>query len=837
MRFAYCLLSLVLGSGLATTLHAASEAFEVGPNQTDALPRGKEADGIIGDFVMRNDRVELLISHNAPLRRANMSTFYGAEGITPGCLYDLGLRGASNDQLVIFAPLNQRGSVSHVRIVSEGRDGAAEVETLVSAARNRGIRKSHVYRLEDGDQGVRITSTLRNEGSEPRTGVLDDTWTRFARAGAVGNIRWADAEDPADKAGYAYAFLPDETGELPGPELTLAPSTERVVRRFLAVGRSPAEAVGVVATRLGPTGRARIRVTDGSGRPIGTARLEIPWGTNTAPAYPDGDGLVEVALLPGRHGIGVHDLGRPDTSLDLDVPAGGEVSAEVRMGPASGIAFDIVDSSGRSLPCKVQFHGKGETRNPNLGPPLRAHGCLDQYHSGTGRFRVALPPGLYRVVVTRGIEYSHLEREVIVGPGETVPFAGTLIRLVDTRGWVSADYHNHSTESGDNTCGTADRLINLAAEHIEFAPTTEHNRLFDWRPLIRRLGLEEFLQSVPGIELTGSGPHLNAFPFTPREFEQDNGAPVWNRDPRVTALTLRRWQGENPHRWVQINHPDMVENFFDRDLDGRNDGGYLNLSGMIDGAETENFVTQDILGEAPFRIYRGAGGKEEVAFNRAFIWFQLLNRGASFRAMAVSDAHSVHGNGVGGWRMYLPSASDHPHEIDWRANARHAKAGRSLLTTGPFLQVTLEDGTGPGGLSRATGPARLHVRVQCTDWIDIDRLQVIVNGRRPADLNFTRATHPAFFTRDTVRFEQNLTLHLDEDAWIMAVAIGESSDLSVGYGTSRQAKLKPCAYHNPIFVDVDGNGFQPNGDTLGFDLPAGELSVERVKAILAASGN
>jgi len=56
--------------------------------------------------------------------------------------------------------------------------------------------------------------------------------------------------------------------------------------------------------------------------------------------------------------------------------------------------------------------------------------------------------------------------------------------------------------------------------------------------------------------------------------------------------------------------------------------------------------------------------------------------------------------------------------------------------------------------------------------------------------------------------------------------MGENSNLSVGYGSSTQAKLKPCAYHNPIFIDIDGNGFTPNGDNLGFDLLTGKLSVE-----------
>ena len=68
------------------------EALEIGRENTHDLPTGKEADGIIGDFVLRNHHVQALISGNLPLRRANMSTFYGTDGITPGCLYDLTFR-------------------------------------------------------------------------------------------------------------------------------------------------------------------------------------------------------------------------------------------------------------------------------------------------------------------------------------------------------------------------------------------------------------------------------------------------------------------------------------------------------------------------------------------------------------------------------------------------------------------------------------------------------------------------------------------------------------------------------------------------------------------------
>src|SRR5688500_12054233 len=102
---------------IGATAHAAPRAMEITDEQKTLLPRGKEADGIVGDYLLRNDLVEAVISANLPLRRANMSTFYGAGGMTPGCLYDLTLRGTNNDQITIFSPASQQGRVSWVRIV------------------------------------------------------------------------------------------------------------------------------------------------------------------------------------------------------------------------------------------------------------------------------------------------------------------------------------------------------------------------------------------------------------------------------------------------------------------------------------------------------------------------------------------------------------------------------------------------------------------------------------------------------------------------------------------------------------------------------------------------
>ncbi len=822
---------------LAVGAHATPQALEVGPGDVAMLPGGKEADGIIGDFVLRNDKVVAVVSGNLPLRRANMSTFYGATGITPGCLYDLSLRAANNDQITIFGPAGQQGAVSWVRVAKGGGDGEAVVETVTTGAVGGGLSRRHEYRLRDGWQGVLVTTTFKNESASPIKAATTDKWTNFKRTGTALGIFWADAIDPADKGGYAYGPV---NGAAPAASLELKPGEELSFSRFLAVGMSPLEAFGVVAERRGPVGRVAGNLRDTAGAPITSAQIAVrPVGEFSRAigiGYPDAQGRYSFAAQAGEYEISFEDTGRESSTRKVTVQAGQTQSLDAAMPVVSAIDFDIRDEAGRSLPCKAQFYALDGAEAVNLGPENRAHGCVDQWHSETGKFRVPLPPGRYRVIVTRGIEYAHSAREITLAATQAAPFAATLKRLVDTTGWVSADYHNHSTPSGDNTCGTDDRLANLAAEHIEFAPTTEHNRLYDWQPHIQRLGLTPFLQSVPGMELTGSGAHFNSFPFAPEPRTQDGGAPVWNKDPRITAITLRDWQGAEPDRWVQINHPDMLDNFTDRDGDGRLDGGFQGLATLIDGIETQNYQASELLSGSAIRLGKDRDGKESVQFVREFIWLQLLNRGHRYAAMAVNDAHSVYGNGVGAWRMYLPSRSDEPPEIDWRENSRHAKAGHSILTTGPFLTVRTDDGTGPGDTTRATSGVKLHVRVQCTDWLDIDRVQILVNGRPRADLNFTRKSHPDFFAAGVVKFDRTLDIPLSEDAHLIAVAAGEQSDLSLGYGTSSQAKIKPFAYHNPIFVDIDGGGFTPNGDTLDWPLPAKKLSVEEAKRMLAQRG-
>lgn len=817
------------------------QVIEIGDREFEELPGGKEADGIVGDFLLRNDRVEAVISGDLPLRRPNMSAFYGEGNETPGCLYDLTLRDANNDQITIFTPSVQRGPVSYVKIdESVGKDAAA-VETVVTAAKNGGLAKRHQYILEKGWQGVLIVSTFENESDAEVEVDLTDAWTQMTSKGSVKGIQWADAVDPADKCGYAYAWVSARGAAMPkSNKQPLAPGGSLKVARFLAVGTSPAEAVGeVLAWRASKDlSHVDLLAKDENGKPISSGRALIKTGDEKpVPAYFDDHGKATFNWADGEHGIAFEDIGRETVNKTMVLKEGGTILLEQKMSDLSCVSFSITDEEGGDTPCKVQFNPREGTAKPELGPTNRAHGCVDQWHSATGKFDVALPPGEYRIVVTRGPEFDSIARDIVLEPGQKIDFAGELIRSVDTKGWVSCDFHNHSTPSGDNTCGTDDRLINLAAEHIEFAPTTEHNRLYDWMPHISKLGLSKFLATVPGMELTGRGAHFNTFPLKPNPKLQDGGAPVWQKDPRLNAIVLRDYQGGDRDRWVHVNHPDMSENFIDRDGDGRADGGYAYFGGLIDGLESQNYRGSNILEGAPYSIGPARTGLgKQVNYHREFIWLQLLNQGLKVWGIGVADAHHVYGNGVGSWRTYIPSPTDDPEEIDWREISANAHAGKMVLSSGPFLKVSTGSGAIAGGYERSNGKVLLRVSVKCANWYDIDRVQILVNGRQDPRYNYTRKANADMFNNpDRVEhdsFNHLLELDLSEDAHLIVVAVGENSNLQGGFGSSTQSAYQPIAYNNPIFIDVDGGGFEPNGDTLGYELPVRNLSVDSVEAML-----
>jgi hypothetical protein len=144
------------------------------------------------------------------------------------------------------------------------------------------------------------------------------------------------------------------------------------------------------------------------------------------------------------------------------------------------------------------------------------------------------------------------------------------------------------------------------------------------------------------------------------------------------------------------------------------------------------------------------------------------------------------------------------------------------MSNGPFMTVEASaEGKSamPGdNLVLSKGELQLHVRVQCPNWLDVNHVLVFVNGRPDEQLNFSRQSGGDHFSDGVVKFDAQIPVKLSSDAHVLVCAAGEGLTVGPVMGP-HWGKQLPIAVANPIFVDVDSNGFHASGDQLDSPLP------------------
>jgi hypothetical protein len=834
------LLALALLAALAAPTRAA-DLVALSPQTWERYaPQGKEVDAIYGDFALVNDQLVAVVADPRRGRNANMTVRE-----VGGCLIDLTRRDRQSDQLSAFYPGAQLRDLRFAGIEVEAPRvyEAAELDRvfvqarrvtlrLVTAPREKTPDVEVSYALEDGWSYVLATTTFSNRGNAPVDAELLDA-IRADRS-----FEWSP-EGPTDlfwaydkHFGQAYGVV-SEGHDILGANarrlllryrdrdgkvaVRLAPGeTCRLTRRIIP-GANLFDVRRIAAELAGQRSHSiRLVVKDTAGRPVPGADVVLSSeGRPRAWGRTDEGGRLLLAMGEPPGSLRVSALGHGSKEVAPTPDPSGTLSVELP--EAAAVVARIVDERGGPIPCKVQFIGRGGTKDPDFGPDSGEHAIRNVYYSHDGRFRRELEPGSYDVVVSYGPEHDAVFARIEAQRGKEAILEAKLVRSVKTEGWISTDFHSHSSPSGDNTSSQLGRVLNLLCEQVEFAPCTEHNRLSSYEPHLRRLGAEGRMATCVGMELTGRPlplNHQNAFPLAMRPHTQDNGAPTPDDDPEIQIERLALWDGGS-EKLVQVNHPDMGWMFGDRNGDGRRDAGFAGMHGRMDVIEVH----------PPHTIFGGptsrSGGR--TGNNTIVNWLQLLNRGVRIPGVVNTDAHyNFHGSG---WlRNYVKSPTDDPAQIRTLDVVHAAERGNLVMSSGPFLEVKLRAGEGPGDeaipggdLSARGGRATLKVRVQCPNWFDVDRVQVYLNGRPAEGLNFTRRSSPGRFSDATVKFDQEVPLRLERDGHVIVAAIGEQSRLGPVMGPEH-ADDRPVAVSNPIFVDVDGDGFKPNGDPLG-ELP------------------
>jgi hypothetical protein len=526
-----------------------------------------------------------------------------------------------------------------------------------------------------------------------------------------------------------------------------------------------AVASGTVVGKLDPAPKwATIDALDALGNLVlrarasadGTWRLPLPLGTYTLRLRSPG-GMDEVPVTLAN--------ASKEIRVDFLEPTAGQ------------LRFSAEDTNHKALPTRWTFHGIEGTRDPELGP--EPTGDPNVVFSSNGEGSVDLPEGAYRVVVTRGPEYSVSSQNVAVRRNQGAVVRAQLERRQDTSGWIGCDFHLHAAPSWDSEVPLEQRVMSLLTEGVEFAAATDHNDVTDYAPAVDALGSKGALATTIGDEITTSEwGHFNAFPLPIAE-----GPPSWRETPASIFAAIR---AHTPDAIIQVNHPRMgdIGYFIRGELDVA--GGHAREGFSFDFDSIEVFNGFDL------------GNVSAVTLNLES-WFELLNAGYHYAGVGNSDSHRMSVQWAGYPRTYVRVPNDDPAVVTVNDIVKGLKAGAVMVSNGPFVRVGI-DGHGPGEtVTIKNHRARIDVKIDTAGWITVDRIGVIVDGHEAVSQGLV-------LPQNGQRIQVSIPLEVADDAWVVVIVRG---DTPLDLVLPRKDAL-PLAFTNPIYVDADGNGrFQP----------------------------
>lgn len=465
---------------------------------------------------------------------------------------------------------------------------------------------------------------------------------------------------------------------------------------------------------------------------------------------------------------------------------------------SSTLQLKIRSSAGEPIPGKVTFIGLDPTRSPYFMPdnPLESGRSWETFKNsrfpGKEGIDIHLHPGVFLIFASCGPEYSMDKKVMEVFSGDRRELTFVIDRVIETPGLISVDPHLHTYYS-DGRMNIAERLSSVAAEGVDVAISADHNYITDYRPALKKLGLEDRLAVIIGEEITKGGLiHYNTYPMSPDPRAYNNGAILPLQD-RVTPM-FEASRNKDPGALVQVNHPRSGQI------------GYFNTH-LLD-EDSAASAREDI--DLTFDVLEVLNGPYFSGNNEKSIedWFHLLNRGFYFPAVASSDAHVIDRGEPGYSRTYVMQVKDNPAEMNEKTLIRAIKEGKTFLSNGPILTFRVNGDLGPGDFATISGGnVRISLRIESAPWISISEARLIINGRRSIIFPVTDGT-------DVLRFQQEIGLILAKDSYIAAEVTGGRSLFPVCQRPSRTGyednAAIPYALTNPVFIDVDGNGrFDP----------------------------
>lgn len=672
-------------------------------------------------------------------------------------------------------------------------------------------------------------------------------------------------------------------------ELRIPPLGYGVLARDFWVAKDLGELSTLIETNRAPLTGAVLGRFSGAVRGAGAGtRVVFEGAVDRAVFFTASDGTFSGELPVGAYQVSAWRAGRAPTSKQSVTLLMAPAVITLDLAPARRLTVSVREANGGPIPAKVTV------LCPN-GPCAVTHESLILYSdvtkdplpdqiahvgwigpSGTATFE--LPAGQYAVLVSRGPEYSVHPPQYPTIPGQPIDVRtadatvnAVLARVIDTTGWMSADFHVHAVNSPDSIIDNALRALTFAGDGLDVIVSTDHDAVTDFAPLIAQTGLSPFLASVIGEEVSPmEWGHYNLFPLTLDASNRTNGGALDWAGGEGATLSVGEIFAEGRRlgaRTIQVNHARGSLGGFtalqvDTDtLATHIDPALLRMSPQAGATANDtklissDFDALEILNPGDDNL-DGTSTLARAKFND---WFTLLSRGLLVAGTGVSDTH--YSLQATGWRTWVDVGVDQPAQLDPTVLSTRLNAMRAITSNAPFVTVRAYrvDGAGamvtlPVGIGGTVPPDSrqlgVTVEVQVPEYLDLTKVELYMHsaaddascpldpmspiarttrvscgGRTNSNWPATSITATQVVTltagdRELVttdgslnfyRYRKQVNFRLPApttDNWLVAMVYGSRSIAPLLYPyPGGGTTATPFAFTNPILIDADGNGY------------------------------
>ncbi len=604
------------------------------------------------------------------------------------------------------------------------------------------------------------------------------------------------------------------------------------------IGADTGTVSGVITDGDGPVAGIRVSAADSNGHGVNQAL------TDEAGVYsmrvPVGDVQIS-ARAPGRF-VAAASL--------ISVVSDGAHNADLTISDAAELTVNVSLPDGTATPARLSVLCVGGCPNPATSAEenLRQGQLPDnfaavEYAQTDGVARAYLHPGQYRVVVSRGLEWSAWPNDFVttggelitVAAGEQLTLEAEIAPVVDSHDAASGDFHIHALASSDSPVPNIDRVLNYVSDGVDVMVSTDHDVIADFAPAIDALGLGSEVTSIIGVETTTAEQgHFNAFPLERDEEDRLGGALDWGDGANNTVhmSEIGDWASSFPGEQVfQVNHPAGTIGGLRADpLLGvsRADPEKLSLDPgpthpvyPDTGLWAENFTAIEVM--------NGVG----IPWSSFRWWLTMVGRGFTPTSTAVTDTHQQYNDLGGAPRTWVfVEGDDAPGTMSEADFVESINDGQAIVSNGPFFRVTVSDADGSATLGETltttSGTLDIEVEIDIPEWMLVDTIDIYSNVvddiyfgpgesddseleptlRVPIDITGSRVvSSTGAYEHAHYVHTENIEFDVSADAYIVVVVRGLSENTRTYYPIVPRSSLQPWAHANPVYIDVDGGGY------------------------------